>query len=335
MNAPKLSVIIPTHNRPDKLSETLAGLTRQDMLTADYEVIVVDDNSRPPVVLPESKDGVELRLVRLEASERSAARNAGASTARGEFLVFLDDDMSVAGDFIPHHLAAHREWRDAIVVGSIRLPDDGSPFVRFRQRLEDGSLPGGRGPTAMRNFCAAGNMSIPRDLFLRLGGFNTAISSGEDQDLALRHTARGGEIIFLPEARATHHDGALDIRSYSKRNEWGMENIIPFLLRHPDWPDNVERGRVNGPVRFGGEPFALSLRKIVKSALAHKPVTESLFKIASALERRSPGSSLLDRLYRLLLGIHIFRGYRRGLDRHGRQAQPGPVLRVASGVSDE
>src|SRR5205823_12177813 len=100
-------------------------------------------------------------------------------------------------------------------------------------------VPRARGPVASRNFCAAGNMSLPRARFLQLGGFDPSLSSGEDQDLALRHTERGGLLVFLPEAAVVHRDRALTLRSYCKRHETGSERIAAFVRKHPDLPDNV------------------------------------------------------------------------------------------------
>jgi hypothetical protein len=89
--------------------------------------------------------------------------------------------------------------------------------------------------------------------------------------------------------------------------------MMPFCARYPNWPDNVERHRVNGPLQFGREPLKQSLRKIVKSTLSLTAARETLFLIAGLLERITPKSSALERVYRLLLGAHIFRGYRAGL----------------------
>lgn len=330
MSHPKISIIIPTHNRPDALVETLAHLRQQDPAT-DYEIIVVDDGSMPPVVLSENSLHPRCTLVRLAGVERSAARNAGAAIAEGELLIFIDDDIHVGREFLRAYLRAHDEWPEALLVGSIRLPPDAllNPFGRFRQRLEQHAGPRSPGLVRARNFCTAANMAIPRDLFQKLDGFEPALVSSEDQDLALRHTSRGGPIGFVPEAQATHQDTALDIRRYCRRAEWGSEHMVLFCQRYPGWPDNIERKRVNGPVLWGIEPLWLSLRKMIKSALAPKPVLAILFCLALRLERWAPDSSLLDKLYRLLLGLHIFRGYRRGLE-HYRIIVPAPS-RSASG----
>ena len=156
-------------------------------------------------------------------------------------------------------------------------------------------------------------MSIGRDVFEEIGGFDIGMSSSEDQDLALRHRARVGEMVFLPAAEAIHCDQSLDIRGYCSRAEWGSRNMIPFCERYADLPDNVERDRVNGSLRLNQEPVLQSARKLVKRTIATAPVVAMLFGIATLLERTAPNGRALNRVYRLLLGAHIFRGYREGL----------------------
>src|SRR5581483_6706453 len=119
----KLSVIVPTRDRPNRLRETLSGLTQQqDLDSRDYEVIVVDDGLVPASV-NETANAPVAHLIRLGGAGRSAARNHGAGTAQGELLVFVDDDMKVSRTFLSSHLKAHRESPGALQVGSIRLPD--------------------------------------------------------------------------------------------------------------------------------------------------------------------------------------------------------------------
>ena len=312
-----VSVVIPSRGRPEVLAETLAALREQSLPPSDFEIVVVDDGSVPPLSLSRVEDGVRLRLVRLDGRERSAARNAGARAAAGDILVFIDDDISVGREFVHAHLLGQREWPRALAVGSISLPDEalGRAFGRFRQQLERQGMPRQRGLTDARNFCTAANMSMRRDRFLELGGFDEELVSAEDQDFALRHRERGGAIVFLPEAASVHRDAALDIRSYCRRTEWGSERLVAFCRRHPTWPENVERDRVNGPIRLGDESVERTLRKLAKTLIALRPALEVLFAVAAILEHGAPDSWLLGRVYRLLLGAHIFRGYRRGLAR--------------------
>jgi glycosyltransferase involved in cell wall biosynthesis len=316
---PVISVVIPSKNRAEALDETLEGLRDQTVGVDEYEIVVADDGSTPPICLRRWADGPKCTKVRLEGRERSAARNAGARVAEGEIVVFLDDDISVGYDFLEGHLAAQKEWPGALVVGPVRLADEvlRTPFGRFRRTVEHKRTLHDRGVVSTRNLCAAANISISRWSFLELGGFDERMVSAEDQDLALRHCSRGGVIAFAPEVEVVHRDVFCDLRSYCQHMAWGYERMIPFCLQHPMWEDNIERDRVNGPVRWGNEPLRSVVRKLAKSAIASPVVVEALFSAATILERRFPDSRLLQRIYRLLLGAHIFRGYRRGLQGRG------------------
>src|SRR3954467_2657063 len=93
---PQFSVVVPTYERAETLGRAIASILRQD---ADFELIVVDDGSTDDTA----------RIVRQFDDERisyqhqtnagvSAARNAGAAAARGEWLVFLDADDELLPD---------------------------------------------------------------------------------------------------------------------------------------------------------------------------------------------------------------------------------------------
>jgi len=74
----------------------------------------VEDGSSPAIGFGCSESKPRCILIRLEGCERLAARNVGARTARGAVVVLVDDDMSVATDCLESHLAAQREWPDAL-----------------------------------------------------------------------------------------------------------------------------------------------------------------------------------------------------------------------------
>jgi GT2 family glycosyltransferase len=308
----ELSVIVATHNRPVALRQVLQGLRAQTLDRSNMELIVVDDGSQPPVAV-DTAPGENLRVLRCSHGERSTARNHGASHGVGSFLLFLDDDLQIAENLAEAHLRAQREWPACLAVGAIRLPDEfvQTPFGAFRQVLEARDLPVTRGRVQQRNFCTAGNMSIRRDHFLSLGGFDPTLVSAEDQDLALRHSASGGTIVYLPEALAIHNDENADLRSYCRRAEWGAEHMAAFCERHPDLQDNVDRLAVNGSVRWS-DPASLLFRKMAKDVLGQNLAIEGLLAAVATIERRRPASRLLPRIYSLLLGIHLQKGFRRG-----------------------
>lgn len=105
----RISVIIPVYNHADELAVTLESLERQTF--KDFEVIVVDDGSDVPVVIP-AKAGIHgktvdpsfrwddrLDLIRFEKNRGApAARNEGFRRASGEYVMFLDADAVLEPD---------------------------------------------------------------------------------------------------------------------------------------------------------------------------------------------------------------------------------------------
>jgi GT2 family glycosyltransferase/SAM-dependent methyltransferase len=105
---PLVSVIVPTHNRPDMLAVALESLTTQTL--KDIEVIVVNDAGRDVAsVVERFSDRLAIRYLNLPTNRRLAgARNAGLEAARGKYIAYLDDDDA----YYPNHLevlATHLE----------------------------------------------------------------------------------------------------------------------------------------------------------------------------------------------------------------------------------
>ena len=302
------AVIVPAHNRPEAVALSVRTLL-EGRAQDDFEVVVVDDGSEPALAMPEAPG---LRLVRTAGIERSRARNLGVLSTRADLVIFMDDDISVGPDFVGAHRKAAEEFPNVIGVGAITLPEamGQTTFGRFRRLIEDPDLRRPRGLMAEKNFCTAANMSIRRDRFLSLGGFDPAIVSSEDQDLALRFCEHGGRLAFLPEASALHRDSNADIAAYCRRHEWGARAVAPFLRRYPEREDSRARLRFDPARRstLGGRA-ALAMRRLAAQA----PCVRALLGLTRVAEQAGLGDSQLFALYRVLLGLHLFRGFRRGL----------------------
>src|SRR5262249_42883876 len=92
-----LSIIVPAYGRPERLRVLLGQLLRQDLPPHRYEVIIVDDGSAEPLapVLEPIVAGspVSIRCLAKPNGGPASARNHGALFARGEYLLFVDDDL--------------------------------------------------------------------------------------------------------------------------------------------------------------------------------------------------------------------------------------------------
>jgi glycosyltransferase involved in cell wall biosynthesis len=309
----QLSVIVATHNRHERIAHLIDCLQSQDIASEAYEIIVADDGSQPPFAW-EGEGPVPVTVIPTGGVERCHARNRAAEAARGDLLVVLDDDLTIGPDFLRQHLEAHRLWPGAFIVGDVHLPREVllKPFGRFRQEIEDWARPRGRALTDSARFATAQNMSLDRKQFLALGGFDPEVVVAEDQELALVHLERGGKVGFWPAARAVHLDSALHIRGYCRRSEAGSYCHAAWVRKRPFWEDNQEREGILGVTKWGREPLKRSALKELRARLDRPPIVDALFRLADVLEIRAPRSALLRRVYRLLQGIHLQRGYRRG-----------------------
>src|SRR5690242_6241896 len=89
---PRISVVIPVHNRPIQIWKAVSSVLGQSMPVT--EIIIVDDGSTQPIERAELPDhSVELRILRhAEKSGAPAARNTGIEAASGDWVAFLDSD---------------------------------------------------------------------------------------------------------------------------------------------------------------------------------------------------------------------------------------------------
>ena len=95
-NAPFVSVIVPTHNRPDLLQRCLPSLTT--LYYPNYEIIIVDNAPRDNATaefIQQNYSSTQVRYLREDRAGPSWARNCGIAAAQGEILAFTDDDVEV------------------------------------------------------------------------------------------------------------------------------------------------------------------------------------------------------------------------------------------------
>src|SRR5262245_2635283 len=204
---PGISVVIPTHNRSNSLHRLLDALCVQTYpLDAIEAVIVADDCSDGTMEMLRGYEApFSIRV--FEQPDRSAAvaRNRGASHAEGRLLVFVDDDMEPAPDFIRAHVDAHRA-PGAVAMGySIPLVDGRNDFFSIALRgwweamYEVMREPGHR--FTYRNLIS-NNFSLEAAVFKHVGGFDTTFPGAcyEDYELGARLIQAGASLTFAGEA---------------------------------------------------------------------------------------------------------------------------------------
>jgi len=255
MSSPRCSIIVPVHGR--------AGLTRQcldtvfgDPPAVPLELVVVDDASRDETPRLLESYGDRLRAVRLEANQGFAgACNAGAGAARGELLVFLNNDTIPQTGWLDALVAYADEHPAAGIVGAkllfpnetvqhagVVVCQDGNP-----RHLYAGFPAAHRAVNVSRRFQAvtAACMLVRREAFDAAGGFDEAYRNClEDTDLCLKAGEAGYEVHYCHESVLYH----LESVSRGRRSKEIERNAKLFRER---WSGRARRDDIDYYVADG------------------------------------------------------------------------------------
>lgn len=326
---PEVSVIVTSRERRAALLETLDALREQTLAPSAYEVIVVDDGATDGTydAVSALRTPYALRVLRHpEQRGVSAGRNTAIREARGRVLVFLSDDLLVPPAFLSAHLQALARHPGAWIVGGFRqLPSlRETPFGRYLDDVEEGF-------TAARQRAPAGddlwelswptarNLSLPHADFLAAGPFDERFrSTCEDQDLAIRARARGVRFLYDASIDCLHNDQAGDLARCCRGQRRGTHDTVLFCAKHGGEHAGSPLERANGPLALADGPVLLA-RKAAKWLLSRDPVLALLERAVPLLERAGTSERVLRRVYRALIGLHTFRGWRDGLATLARQ----------------
>lgn len=236
--AMKLSIIVPVYNRPDEVRELLESLRAQREV--DYELIIVEDGSERTC-----KQEVELMRPNLKHiiymaipnAGPSGARNFGSRAATGDYLIFLDSDVTLPEGYL-------KEVEHGICLDGLDAfggPDAASKdFTPMQQAinyamtspLTTGGIRGGRA-SGMEQFKPRSfNLGCRRSLFQRLGGFDEGMRFGEDIDFSLRLIASGARVGLIPKA-FVYHKRRVDLGKFFKQVHNSGIARIHIETRHP------------------------------------------------------------------------------------------------------
>jgi GT2 family glycosyltransferase len=204
-----ISVIVCSYNGSRTIDECLTHLSKLNY--RNYEVIVVDDGSTDNT--SEIAQRHNVRLIRTENRGLSAARNTGREHARGDIVIYIDDDAYPDPDWLNYYSNAFRRTSHAMIGGPNLVPANDPPLAQCVARA-----PGGPTHVLLSDTLAEHvpgcNMAFRKSCLEEVGGFDPIFrAAGDDVDICWRIQERGWTIGFAPAAMVWHHRRA-SVRTY-------------------------------------------------------------------------------------------------------------------------
>ena len=202
------SIIVPTYARPEKLTACLQSFTKLEYPRDRFQVIVVNDSteiSLESTVFP-FQTQLNLTLLIQPNSGPAIARNTGSFAARGKFLVFTDDDCTVAANWLQTLESRFAKTPDCLIGGRIinALPDN--IYSTASQQLIDYLYSYYNAIGDRAKFFTSNNFGLPAAAFEKIGGFDTsfALAAGEDREFCDRWLNSGCGAVYAPEVIVYH-----------------------------------------------------------------------------------------------------------------------------------
>ena len=215
-----VSIVMPTYNNADMLASTLAAFERVNFPKSS-ELIVVDNNSADDTAETVRRFSGRLPVrYTFEATRGvSSAKNRGIRMAKGELLIFTDDDVRPVATWIAAYVSAYRKNPSGFFWGGPIVSEFQGPLPE--ERLLKFAPPSVKGLNfgveerllGANEWFAGANWACPADALSRVGLFDEAVGpypgarvslNGEESDLQMRLKGGGYAGLYLPEASLRH-----------------------------------------------------------------------------------------------------------------------------------
>jgi glycosyltransferase involved in cell wall biosynthesis len=237
-----ITVGLPTLGREKELVDTIRMVLAQDY--KDLELIVADQTKSHTAETADfinktiAKDK-RLKYFQIQPQNLPAARNFILSRAKGEILLYIDDDIEIKKGYVGSHVKSHRDHPEAVAIGG-RIIQDKVPLSDHPTFFDELALPHGTFNCPNSGEAASfpgGNHSIQTKALKKIGGYNTSynkIALREESDTAFRLLRAGYTIYYDAEVPLVHLAapyGGCRIYVHQHDNPWFFVNDLFFTFR--------------------------------------------------------------------------------------------------------
>jgi len=274
MTAPIITVQMSTYNRRALLGRVMQALFEQDLDHSQYEIVLVDDGSTDGTyedVIAGLRPTCALTVVRQRNAGLAAGRNAGIARARGELIMFMDDDVLATPGLLRAHIRCHRAHPRAICRGGVInvASFDELPPARYSWRNYSGA------------YFWTTNVSVPLALLTEAGAFDESFREygWEDLDVGLRLRHMGVPSILAKDALVYHYKPPAPPSAFSgmrRQARAQARTAVQFIDKHPHWRVALATGQVAPLLWWSGVADSLGWPRVLERLAAPRAGEDGL-----------------------------------------------------------
>ena len=233
-----VSVIIPVYNDMPSLYKCIEGITNQRYPKEKIEIIVVDNNSTPPISVEDFREP-NITVLHCPKPGSYAARNAGASIAKGDVLAFTDADCIPQPQWLTEAVQLlEEEGGERIVGGEVSFTTPRKPTLTAKYQLATGFQQ--KENIEKKGFSATANLICKKSTFNKVGMFDEDLLSGGDREWCWRAHNKGALVQYGLEAcvTTTPRNSFLSAMRQARRVAGGRRELLSRDATHIE-NDNV------------------------------------------------------------------------------------------------
>ena len=235
LKPPLVSVIILYYKRREIIEETLRSALRQDY--SNREIIVIDNHSEDDLRQVVERLSAGIKLIELQENMGACAgRNAGIRAARGEILVFIDDDVTFDSTTDVSKIVYTFEQKPNIHVLALQIWDPRTGQARIREWCHTRPYDKYVDEEFETNWFGEGMSAFRREVFDRCGLYYEPLFYGpEGHDMSLRIMDHGFHILYTPHTRVNHWASENGGRSFGRQYYYFTRDFIWMAYKDYPW----------------------------------------------------------------------------------------------------
>jgi GT2 family glycosyltransferase len=293
----RATIQLCTYNRAALLERVLDACFEQTVADDIYEVVLVNDGSTDatPEVIERARARATCAFITVNQQNAglAAGRNVGVARARGERIIFIDDDVLPLPNFVEAHLASHERHPRAIVRGAainVESFDDLPPPVWSIAQYS-------------ANYFWTTNVSVPLETLRAVGAFNESFSEygWEDIDVGLRLRFAGVRATFNPQALVYHYKPrahADNVEAMVRQARAQARTAVQLARLHPHWRTYLATGNYAAARMLHGAIRSFGVPKRCRGTLHELPPDRTLSDAELRAARRLAKDAYFEELER-------------------------------------